>query len=471
MNSVKDIFSKEILIDKSLCGLSESFKKLPSFVSDYLIAKLVDPDNTAPGILKISNILDENFVDSNKKELIKSRIKEIGRYNLLGHVLARLDESKNEYFATINALDDNNIRITTEVLEKFGDSLLSTGLFGNILVYFDPHTKIKNKNYPFVIAGFTPFQINEINLDSYIQKRSLFSTDEWIDFIVNSIGLNPDKLSYRQKLIYLCRLIPFVESNVNMIELGPVATSKTHFYRNVSQYGLVLSGSSVSVANLFYNKLRRSPGIVCLKDLVVFDEISGVKFNDGELTNMLKDFMNSGKFSRDKIEMSSECGVVFIGNIDTDINKMEPKNYYKHLFIPLPVKIREDRAFLDRLHGFIPGWELAKISMSCLSCSYGLQTDYLSEIVHKFRNKNYSYIIKSKIKFNEIGFRDQNAVTKLASGLLKIICPHKDDKTINNEELKLVMDLSCELRQRVVDQLKIILPSEFSGAKIGYEIN
>jgi len=467
MNKITDVFSKEIIIDKSLSNISNGFKKLPSFVLDYLTSKLVNPDNPQDGISKINSIIDEHFVDSNKKELIKSRIKEIGRYSLIGHIRCRLDESKNEYFASVSSIEDNNVRISSQILEKFGNQLLCDGCYGTIVINFDPNTKIKNKNYPFIITDFIPLQITNINIDEYIQKRNLFTTQEWIDFIINSVGFNPEEFTSEQKLLYICRLIPFVESNVNLIELGPTETAKTHFYRNLSQYGLILSGSNPTVASIFYNKLRRSAGIICYKDFVVFDEISGTKLDNQELINILKDYLNSGKFSRDKTELSSSCGVVFLGNIDCNREKQEPKNYYQHLFTPLPKKINGDRAFLDRIHAFLPGWKLPRISMSNLSIDFGFQSDYLSEIFHRLRDKDYSDIINSRIDFQSAGFRDQQAVTKLSSALLKIIFPSKNQ---TGEELKWIVDLAVSLRQRVVDQLMVINPGEFKNQKIEYEI-
>jgi len=468
MDKLLEIFPKEIIINKSI---SANFGKVPSYVSDYLVSQLVDPKSPQSGIIKINKILEENFTESSKKELIKSRIKELGRYSLLGHLQTRLDPYKNEYFSSISSLEDNSIRIHKTVLDQFGDILLGSGCFGNIVVAYDPHTKINNKNYPFIIIDFIPLQITKINLNEYIEKRKLFTTEEWFDILINSIGFNPEKLTQEQKLLYLCRLVLFVESNVNLIELGPLATSKTYFYRNLSQYGLVLSGSNPTVASLFYNKLRRSPGVIVYKDFLAFDEISSVKFDNEELINTLKDYMNSGKFSRDKTELSSGCSVIFLGNIDCDLQIKEPKNTYQHLFIPLPAKIRNDRAFLDRIHGFIPGWKIPQVSVSSLSNTYGFASDYISEIFHKLRDKDYSYIINSKIQFEEMGFRNQTAITKLASGLIKIIFPHRTIETILKDELELIMDLSISLRQRILDQLKIINFNEFKNLKIGYKIN
>jgi ATP-dependent Lon protease len=467
MNKFLETFSKEIVINKSI---SNNFGKIPSYVRDYLISQLVDPQNPNPGILQINKLLNEHYTESSQKESIKSKIKENGRHSLMGNLQVRLDQFKNEYFATVNVLEDSNIRIHGSVLEKFGELLLADDCFGTILVGYDPHTLVKKKNYPFIILDFVPLQITDINLQEYINKRDLFSTTEWIDILMNSIGLNPSKLNQEQKMLYLCRLIIFAESNVNLIELGPVATSKTHFYRNSSQYGLVLSGSNPTIASLFYNKLRRSQGVICYKDFLAFDEISGVKFDNEELINTLKDYMNSGKFSRDRTELSSGCGVIFLGNINTNLKTLEPQNTYQHLFMPLPPKIQGDRAFLDRLNGYIPGWRFPQISIDSLSQDYGFAADYLSEIFHKIRDMDYSHIIKEKIQFKEMGFRNQISVTKLASGLLKIIFPHKTINNIEKEELQLIMDLSIPLRQRVIDQLKIINPGEFKDQEIKYEI-
>lgn len=464
MNKLLDLFPKETIINKSL---SNNFGKIPKYVSDYLVSQLVDVSDPQVGILKIHKLLEEHYIESNKKELVKSKIREVGRYSFLGNLSVRLDESKNEYFATINVLENNNVRIDTNILEKFGEILLTSGCFGSMVVAYDPNTLIKKKNYPFVVTDFCPLQITKIDLQSWINNRNNFTFDDWLNLIINSIGFDPLQLSFDEKMIYIYRLMPFVESNLNLVELGGVETGKTFFYRNLSNYSFVLSGSESTVASLFYNKLRRKIGLIGCKDVLCFDEIAHAKFPKEDMVNILKDYMGSGRFGRDNVDFNSGCSLVFVGNIDCERKTKTVKSYYQHLFKPLPPSINSDRAFLDRVHGYLPGWEAAQISEELMSKGYGFVSDFYAEILHQLRNKDYRNIISSRVIFNKISQRDQVAIVKMASAMTKILFPY----SINDDELELVMDKAIGLRKRVTDQLSIINPGEFKGSKIEYKIN
>lgn len=467
---VLSIFNnKGILIDKRLSRLSDRFKSLPGFVSDYLVNALVDPDDPTPGLSKIEKIMIENYSESNQTDLIKAKIRSAGEYSILGQLKCRYDQSRDSFWAEIPSIGDQYIRIDPIVINEHGDSLLSTGAWGTTKVVFDDSFSIRNKKYPFYVLDFKPLQITKIDVDDWIEKRNHFSTEEWIDLIISTIGFSPDKLSKREKMLYLIRLIPFIESNTNFVELGATETGKTYFYRYLSSHSFVLSGAKTTIATLFYDKLRRKQGILCNKDCIMFDEISHTNWRGEEdLINMLKDFMNNGRFGRGSDEFSSQCSIVFAGNIDCDRDKKAVKGYYRHLFCVLPQIIQNDRAFLDRINGFIPGWEMPQISESAYSNEVGFMADYFSEIMHRMRMRSYNQLISENIDFGNMGIRNQNSITKNASGLLKLIFPHRTPRSIEKEELKLVLDESVSLRNLVLDQLKIILPSEFKQAKLEY---
>jgi len=471
-NKVRNIFTMPgTIVDKSLNNLSDNFKKLPRFVSDYLISILVNTNNPSEGVVKINDLINNHYIESNQKELIKSRIKEIGQYNLIGHIKCRYDNNKEEYFVDVEALEEKNARISYDILKQHNEALLTTGAWGTITICYDQSFKIKNTTYPLLITNFIPFQVTRINLDDWIRKSQEFSLEEWIDLIISTIGFDPSSLSRDEKFIYIIRLIPFVESNINMIELGPPETGKTFAYRSLSSYGFVISGSMTTVASLFYNKLRRQTGIIVNRDVVMFDEITNANFSkNDEIISILKDYLNTGKFSRDNREFSSESSIMFAGNIICNREDKTVRNTYRHLFLPLPETIRNDRAFLDRIHGFIPGWIAPQIKSENISKSIGFMADYFSEIMHRLRSRNYGYIISSKIKFENIGQRNEVAVTRMASGLLKLMFPSKTVKNINEEELKLVLDIAISLRKRVLEQLAIISPSEFNNVDINYKI-
>ncbi len=466
------VFNDEgVLIDKKLTSLNSQFKKLPRFVADYLITNLVDKHSPEEGMKKIDRIIKEHFVDSTEKELIKSHIKNNGSHSLLGQIRCRYDQNKDQFWADIPALGDANVRIQPEVMGKYGETLLTTGAWGTVKIAFDQQFNIKSKKYPFIVVDFIPQQIIKIDIDDWINKRNSFETTEWIDLIVSSIGFDPSILTMDEKVLYLVRMVPFVESNVNLIELGPPETGKTFAYRSLSSHGFVISGAKTTVASLFYNKLRRKQGLLCHSDCVMFDEIAHANWhNESEMINLLKDFMNTGKFGRDTMEFSSDASIVFAGNIDCDRETKEVKGFYSHLFACLPNIIGSDRAFLDRIHGYIPGWKMPQIAEAKFSKDIGFMADYFSEIMHQLRSKHYGNIISSNVDFGKMGQRNQTSVTKISSGLLKLIFPHRDSSTIENEELKFVLDHSMKLRQMVVDQLAVIAPGEFKGVELTYQL-
>lgn len=468
-NKASQIFPEPgIVVNKRLSRFSDQFRKIPTFVSDYLISKFVDPHNPNNGINKINSIISEHFVESDQKEWIKSKIKENSYWHVLANVKCRYDQQKDEYFSEIGTIGDQSIRVSPFIIAEYGDILLTSGAWGTAQVSFDPFYKRGGKLYPFVLTDFTPFQITKIDLDMFTRRRKQFTNQEWFDLLITSVGFNPANLSNEEKFVCLYRLIPFVESNVNLVELGPPETGKTFNYRSLSSYGFVVSGSKTTVASFFYHKLRKQLGIVGYKDCVMFDEISNANWNNiDEFTNMLKDYMNIGKFGRDTSEFSSECSIVFSGNIDCDRDKKSPKPYYSNLFAPLPDSISQDRAFLDRIHGYIPGWHAAQISERNLSDSYGFMADYLSEIMHRLRNRSYGHIILDRVDFGSTTHRNQTAVLRLASGLIKLLFP---DCNLNETAIKFVMQHSCRLRQTVIDQLAKIAPGEFKNSKIEWKL-
>jgi len=468
---IKAFPDRGVIINKSLLGYSDQFHKLPNFVADFLISQLVDLNNPTEGLKKINDLLDKHFIESDKSEWVKSQIREKGFFVLIGRLQCRYDESRDEYWASISALGSQNVRIDPFLIAEFGDSLLTTGTWGSIQIVFDEGFAIRSKMYPFLVSGFRPMQIVSIDLESWITSREQFTDNEWIDLLVSSVGFDPKLLNEKEKIIYLTRLVPFIETNVNLCELGPPETGKTFMGQSLSSYGFVISGSKTTVASLFYDKLRHKPGIIGQQDVIFFDEISGAKWTgQDELINMLKDFMNSGRFGRGVVSFSSGCSIMFIGNIDCDRKKKCVSCRYRNLFSPFPHIISSDRAFLDRLHGFIPGWEVPQIRESHFAKDVGFMSDYLSEIMHRMRKKNYAPVITSRVDFGNMSQRNQRSLVRIGCGLLKLIYPHRAVETILGEELKRVLDVAVDLRERVLKQLAVISPNEFGGVCLSYEI-
>ena len=473
-NKLRVIFREPgIIIDKSMSKWDDQWRKLPSFVIDYLLSQMVDPSNPTIGLEKISKLLNDHFMDSDQKELVKSHIRERGEFVLIGHIRCRLDEAKDEYWVDVTALGNQYVRINPQIIAQYGEILLTSGAWGVFKIVYDESYSIRKRLYPFLVTEFRPIQIININVDNWISRREQFSDDEWINLLITSIGFDPDYLSDTEKWLYLVRLVPFIESNINMIELGPPETGKTFAYQSLSSHGFVVSGGQTTVASLFYDKLRRQLGLVGYKDVVMFDEFAsgrgGNKWSSqNDLADMLKDFMNSGRFGRGTAEFSSGCSTMFAGNIDCDRKQKIVAARYRNLFAPLPSMINQDRAFLDRIHGFIPGWKIPQICEARLARQHGFMADYLSEIIHKMRDRSYASLILGNVDFGQMSQRNQRSLVRIGSGLLKLVFPHKTADTVTLKELKTVLDIAVDLRQRVIQQLAVIAPSEFGGIKLSY---
>lgn len=461
-SKILSVFSDRVIL-KPLTRWNEAYKEFPRYVMEYLVAKYVDPNNPIVGQQKIDKVLNEHYVESGSRELIKSRIKEEGEYILLGQLQARLDASKDHYWVDVPAIGDNFVRISKKILFEYGDALLGAGAWGTMTIQYDPQYEIKGRIYPFYIKEFTPFQVTRLSLDDYIEKRADFPTNDWTDLLIQSIGFEPRKFSQREKLLLLLRLVPFVEANYNMIELGPRETGKTYTYRNTSSKCFVISGGKTTPASLFYNQATRKLGILGQKDVVFFDEIANTSFSDPDATiSVLKDYMQTGKFSRGNQEFSAQASIVLAGNIDVDADRKSPSGQYQHLFAVLPKELL-DVAFLDRIHCFLPGWELRKIAPENYAAGYGFIADYLAEIFSRFRRRNYQIIVDAYVNFGRMTGRNQDAIKKTTSGLLKILFPHREPENVQLDELKHCLNLAIECRQRILDQLAIISPGEFKG--------
>jgi ATP-dependent Lon protease len=447
---------------KPLTRWNDAYKEFPRYVMEYLCARYIDPTAPSVGQQKIDRLLSEHYVGSEGKELIKSRIKEKGEYTILGQFQVRLDAARDHYWAEVPALGENYVRVSQGILHKFGDVLLTSGAWGTAIIEYDPTYELGRKKYPFYIKQFTPFQVTRLELDDYIEKRNLFTTDEWIDLIITSIGFEPSRFTKREKYLMLLRLVPFVEANYNLIELGPRETGKTYTYRNTSSRSFVLSGSRTTPATLFFNQNTRKVGILAQKDVVFFDEIAHTTFSDAASTiSVLKDYMQTGRFSRGNNEYNAQASIVLGGNIDTDMENKKPLSGYKHYFAVLPVEL-QDTAFLDRIHAFLPGWEMPKIRPDNYAQGYGFITDYLAEIFNRLRRTNYSLIIEKYTEVEGLTTRNQTAIKKTAAGLLKLIHPHRDVDSIQHDEYSTCISHAVEHRSRVIEQLAVIAPEEFS---------
>jgi ATP-dependent Lon protease len=462
----KEIFRGKVV--NKAHTINTGVDEFPRYVLEYLIDNYCEEDTFQEDMERVVRRLKETFVHGAEAEKIRHYIRENRNHSIIANLESRLVETEDRYWASISAINENFVNIPEPVVRQY-PMLLSGGMWGTIDLTYDETEVHDKKIRPFKITSFTPFQISIINLNEYIQKRQEFATDEWIDILVNSCGLDPERMSRRQKMLYLCRCIPLVETNVNMVELGPRETGKTYLFRNISYYAHVLSGGKATPAQLFINLNTGKIGEVGTRDSVVFDEIANTDFTDPRaFVSIMQGYMQDAKFSRGKREILAFASLVFVGNID--VQGSLPHEKYYHLFEPLP-EFLQVIAFLDRIHAYLPGWEIPKLSPQSYSRDYGFITDYFCEIMHELRRTELIGNMRSRFELIDLGKtsqgisgRDQRAIMKNASGLLKILYP---DGNVSDEELEELMSLSCELRQRVREQLHLMAPGEYDRVKLG----
>lgn len=463
---LKEVFRGKVV--NKAHTINTGVDEFPRYVLEYLIDNYCEEDTFNEDMEKVVRRLKETFVYGAEAEKIRHYIKQNRHHSLIANLEARLVETEDKYWASISAINENFVNIPESTVSQY-PMLLSGGMWGTIDLTYD-ETEVHNKKIrPFKVIGFTPFQVSVINLDEYIAKRREFSTGEWVDVLINSCGLDPEKMNRRQKLLYLCRCIPLVETNVNMVELAPRETGKTYLYRNVSYYAHVLSGGKATPAQLFINLNTGKIGEVGTRDAVVFDEIANTDFTDPKaLVSIMQGYMQDAKFSRGKKELLAFASLVFVGNLDVQGNL--PHEKYYHLFEPLP-DFMQVIAFLDRIHAYLPGWEIPKLAPDSYAQDYGFITDYFCEIMHELRRIDLLASIRSQFKLANLAEtsqglsgRDQRAVMKTTSGLLKLLYP---DGRVADDELEEVLMLSCELRQRVREQLHLMAPGEYDRVNLG----
>jgi len=469
LNAKLKYYFPDFVVNKGLSN-REDIIRVPKFVSEHLLTRISeesDPVVFGERLMKVIELVNTLYPEPKDKDRILDRIiiKKLP-CKIIDEIKVEVDEKHEIRKAIIPTLNLTNVMISDKIVEE-NEQLLSTGIWGLASLKYSDPIKDDDGNpitLPVFIEEFQPFHITNIDLEEFIEKREHFTLDEWIDVLINTIGLNPEVYTQRQKLILISRFIPLVENNINLMEFGPRATGKTHFYRNISFYTRIISGGHVTPAQLFYNIARRTIGEIGMKDCIVFDEVSKVTFpRPEEMMGKLKDYMVDGHFERGPKKATSLCSLVFMGNIEVSgYVPIEDVNYV------LPDCMRNDTAFIDRIHGIIPGWELPKIKKSevHLSKNYGFSVDYFSEILHELRKLDFTPLIRSMIELDKVTIRDEIGIYRIASGLAKILFPNKE---LNKEELALIMNFAVELRQKVADLLYKMAPGEFEKKKIAWK--
>lgn len=452
------------VVRKDLTKKIKEGANVPVYVLEYLLGMYCatdDEEGIAEGVETVKRILAENFVRPDEAEKVKSKIREIGKYTVIDKVSVKLNEKKDVYEAEFSNLGIKGVAISPSYVKQY-EKLLCGGIWCIIKMdyYYDEEARGTS---PFNISNLTPIQMPNLDMEEIINGRKYFTKDEWIDIILRSIGMEPTRFENNVKWHLLARMIPLVENNYNLCELGPRGTGKSHVYKEISPNSILVSGGQTTVANLFYNMASRQIGLVGLWDCVAFDEVAGITFKDKDEIQIMKDYMASGSFARGKEEKNASASMVFVGNINQSVDVLLKTS---HLFEPFPEAMANDTAFFDRMHYYIPGWEIPKMRPEFFTDEYGFITDYVSEFMREMRKWSYSDALDKFFKLgNNLNQRDVIAVRKTVSGLVKLIYPNGEFTRYDIEE---ILRYALVGRRRVKEQLKKIGGMEFYDVHFSY---
>ena len=459
---LRENFSGKI-VRKDLTKKIKEGANVPVYVLEFLLGQYCGSDDDEvieEGVKKVKTILSNNFVRPDEAQKILAKLKAKGSYSIIDRLTVRLDVHKNTYFAEFSNLGINGVEIDESYPTKY-DRLLCGGIWCILNLAYEPSSDTKTN--PVKIRNLTPIQMPRVSIREYKSKRSLFTAEEWKDVILRSAGYEPDEMSDREKWLLLLRMAPLVENNFNLCELGPRSTGKSHLYKEVSPNSILVSGGQTTVANLFYNMNSRSIGLVGLWDCVAFDEVAGIKFKDNDGIQIMKDYMASGSFSRGKEEKSASASMVFVGNINQSVDVLLKT---ASLFEPFPPEMGTDTAFLDRMHCYLPGWEVPKFRPNHFTDDYGFITDYMSEVFRELRKDQQTDALDRDFKLGlNLNQRDTIAVRKIVSGLIKLVYP---DGNYDKNQLEEILRIALEMRRRVKEQLKKLGGMEFYDVNFSY---
>ena len=454
------------VVRKDLVRKTKTGFNVPVYVLEFLLGKYcssTDPEIIAQGLEYVRDTLSRNYVRADESEKIKSITRETGSHRIIDKVKVRLVETEDKYWAELTNMGIKNVSVADGVVRQY-DKLLAGGIWAIINLRYDASFQHRGQTRPFIIENLKPIQQPSTDFSDFHAARAGFSRDEWLDILLRSVGMEPTHpdFSLRKKLLLLMRLVPMVESNFNLIELGPRGTGKSFVFREISPYAILISGGQTTVAQLFIHLGSGQIGMVGLWDVVAFDEVAGVRFKDPNGVQILKDYMESGSFSRGKEEIPADASIVFNGNIDADIASILKTS---HLFQPLSPHL-QDMAFIDRLHFYLPGWDLDKMRPEYLTDHYGFVVDYITEVWRELRKTSYSDAIDRHFSLgSHLNQRDVRAVRKTVSGLIKLLHP---DGQFGKGELQEYLELALEGRRRVKEQLKKMGGLEYWAVNFSY---
>lgn len=455
------------LVRKDLVRTFSRQYPVPTYVVEFLLGRYcasIDPEEIEEGLEIVERQLKSRTVRAGEEELFKARAREEGSVKIIDIITARLDAKTDSYVASLPSLRLTDVRINPEQIQEH-ERMLTGGFYAEVTLNYDASIAQESKGRPFGIAALREIQLSKRDvLGDLAKARQSFSTAEWKDFLLRSIGLEPGDLTVRQRDAIMLRMVPFVERNYNMVELGPRGTGKSHLFQQISPYAHLISGGKATVAKMFVNNSNGQRGLVCQYDVVCFDEVSGVSFDQKDGVNIMKGYMESGEFSRGKESIRADGSIVLVGNFDVDV---EHQQRIGHLFGPMPPEMRDDTAFMDRIHAFLPGWDVPKISKELLTSHFGLVSDFLSECWSQLRNESRVSLLQGRVYFGgALSGRDTNAVNKTASGLLKLLYPTTDN--VSDEDIEWAVRIALEARRRVKEQQKRVGAAEFRNTHFSY---
>jgi ATP-dependent Lon protease len=443
---------------------------VPTYVVEFLLGRYcasVDEEEIQEGLRIVERQLRDRTVRSGEEELFKARAREAGSVKVIDILSARLDAKTDSYLATLPSLQLKDVSIPDRLVRE-NERMLTGGFYAEVDLTYDPSIAQETNGRPFGIAGLRPIQLSKRNvLDALHEGRRRFTSDEWKQFLLRSVGLEPANLSERNRDVLIVRMVPFVENNYNMVELGPRGTGKSHLYQQISPYAHLVSGGKATVARMFVNNATGQRGLVCQYDVVAFDEVSGVSFDQKDGVNIMKGYMESGEFSRGKESIRAFGSIVLLGNFDVDVQHQQRVG---HLFGPMPPEMRNDTALMDRIHAYLPGWDVPKISEPVKTDHFGLVSDLLSECWGRLRGQSRVATLQGRVTFGgALSGRDHNAVVKTVNGLLKLVHPSPEAE-VPDADLEWAVRLALECRRRVKEQQKRIGTAEFRNTQFSYTL-
>lgn len=453
------------IVRKDLTKKIKEGANVPVYVLEFLLGQYCSSDDDEiieQGVKNVKRIIADNFVRPDEAQKILSKLRNNGSHTVIDMITVNLNMKANIYQASFSNLGISGIEIADEYPEKY-DRLLSGGIWCIVQLSYEYVEEEKKNSTPIKIMKLTPIQMPHIDIEELKEGRKAFTKEEWLDIMLRSIGMEPDELTYREKWLLLTRMIPLVENNFNLCELGPRSTGKSHLYKEISPNSILVSGGQTTVANLFYNMGRKTVGLVGLWDCVAFDEVAGIRFKDKDGIQIMKDYMASGSFARGKEEKAASASMVFVGNINQSVDVLLKTS---SLFDPFPPEMGTDTAFLDRMHCYLPGWEIPKFRPEYFTNDYGFISDYLAEFIRELRKEQYGDAIDQYFRLGKnLNQRDTIAVRRMVDGYLKLMYP---DRNFTKEDVEEILQISLEMRRRVKEQLKKLGGMEFYDVNFSY---